>query len=836
MTCDCTRFRCVLQSEETLLAPEVSEMTSSGVETTDFIDSRQGVSVGSSSTPLDYEVADAQTSATLARYLQRPVRISTFSWAQASALGATLVTLNPWHLFLDNASIKAKIQNFAFIRGNLKIKIVTNGSPFLYGTARAVYRPLPNFKTTTIAGPAAEQLIPLSQLPGSLIYPSHSEGVEMTLPFLWPRSFLRLNKAQDFIDMGQLVMVVYSPLLSANGTTSSVTVQTYAWMEDVVLAGPTLAPVLQGDEYGVGPVSAPASAVAAVAKKLVDVPVIGKFAKATEIGASAVSTVAKLFGFTNVPVIAEAQPMRNAPFPSLASAEIGYPSEKLALDPKNELSIDPAIAGCSSDDELAISNFATRESFLARTTWSTATAVDTPLFTSLVQPQLGNKTFVPGGARFQFTPMGLPAVMFRNWRGDITFRFKFIASPFHKGRVRISYDPYSDLVQTTGDTGPYTFNKIVDLGAETDVEVTIPYQQALPWCYNRTEPNNGDWSTSTTPSVAHSDTFSNGIISLKVLTALTAPVSTSSIDVLVYVKGAPNLQFSNPSSSDYSLTPFALQSLEYDEESTENMTMGVTSEEHVTNRALVNFGENVLSLRSLMRRQNLLDILPIGTATANTSGVYQITQTRFPPHYGYDPSGLNTAKGVITVGSNYNFNFVKTTPWHLIANCFLAQRGSMIWTFNPHKGWATTSSRITRVNGLFSGYAANYKSTINTNINVVACGLWRNPEGTGAGGSVTHTQTTNGHSVLAPSYSPFKFQSTDPINSTSPGGTSSSMYDGTIYDTLSIEYPYDTRSGNLVLDNEQVERYFGIGTDYTLHFFLNCPTLYQLPPFLVVPN
>lgn len=812
-----------------MLAPTVPQMTELEEQTTSFIDSNAGAKVGQEVSPLDYELADAQVSAGLGDYLSRPVRVRSFTWAQADAAGATIQNNIPvWFDFMDNPSIKNKLQNFAFIRGNLKLKIITNASPFLYGSLRAVYQPMPNFKSYGV-GTGINSLIPISQYPGVWITPAHSEGAEMTCPFVWPRSFLRLGTSADAIGMGFLDFTVYAPLQSANGATSNVSVQVYAWMEDVVLAGPTTGAVLQADEYGVGPISAPASAVAHASRKLSDTPVIGKFAKATEIGASAVSNIAKLFGFTNVPVIEDTRPMRNSPFPQLATAEIGYPNEKLALDPKNELSVDPAIAGIPGDDELSIAKFVAKESYLTSSIWSSAATPDTPLFTSVVTPQLGAVT----SPQHFFTPPGLCATMFRNWRGDIIYRFKFITSPFHKGRVRISYDPTASGVQTFADVGPVVFNKIVDLGAETDVEFRIPYQQALPWCYCDTLPSNNFWSTSSSPALSIADTFHNGMISVKVLTALTGPASTASIYMQVFVRGAENMEFANPTTGGYDLSPFAVQSEEYSEAgNSEHHSMGVSSDAE-DKRYLVNFGESVRSLRTLMRRQNLLDTVYVPGPTANTVGVFRINQTRFPAHYGYDPAGWNSAKGIVATTTNFNFNFVNSTPWHLISNCFLAQRGSMIWTFNPSRGSFALTSRVARWNYTFPGYNAAYVSSVGSSTNAIELGFWRNSNPTNAGGSVTHTLTTNGHSVVTPSYSPFKFQTTQPSRCTSPAGTSEPQYDGTVFDTLSVEIPYDASLNNIA--GVTIERYFGIGTDYTLHFFLCCPVLNFVPAATVTP-
>nr|ULG00026.1 MAG: hypothetical protein 2 [Marnaviridae sp.] len=825
---DCCPYKCVVQSEEVLLAPTLPEMSMSTEVTTSFVDANTGSKVGKSVSPLDYELADAQTSSDLQSFLARPVRVHTVTWSQADPTGLLSSNVKPWTSFLNNASIKNKLSNYAFLRGNLKLKIVTNASPFLFGSLRAVYRPLPGFKASTIASTFPSSLVPYSQLPGVWITPAHSEGAEFTCPFVWPRSFLRTALLSEFDNMGSLDLVVYGTLASANGAVSSVSVQVFAWMEDVVLAGPTVGAVLQADEYGVGVVSAPASALAAAASNFTSLPTIGRFAKATEIGASAVSNIAKLFGFTNVPVIADTQPMRNSPFPSISSAEMGYPHDKLALDAKNELSIDPAIAGLGSDDELAVSHFVQRESFLVATGWQSSSPVDTPLFTSLVHPQL---TYVAANV-VDFTPPSLVSNLFRNWRGDLIFRFKFIATPFHKGRVRISYDPQAAAVQTTGDTGPFVTNKIIDLGAETDVEFRIPYQQALPWCYTLAT-NQTIWSVSASPGLTMTDTFHNGLISMKVLTPLTGPTTTASVGIQVFVRGAENLEFANPVASGLDLTPFAIQSEEYyDVGSTMSDDMGATSEAS-THRALVNFGESVHSLRTLLRRQNLLDVIVVPAATANTVGVYRIEQTRFPAYYGFDPNGWNQAKGINVPATTFNFNFVNVTPWHLIANCFLSQRGSMNWVFNPSKASLGIVSRVTRYNLTFPGYNNGYVAGTNTSTNIMECNYWRNSRPTNAGSSLTHTHTTSGHAIVAPSYSPFKFQSTTPGLMTSPGSSSSATYDGSVYDTLAIEYPYDANNNSLT--GVTIERYFGIGADYTLHFFMNCPTLNYMVASAIVP-
>ncbi len=832
--CDSCLNKCVLQSDETVV--ETATLAAAvDTETTGFIEANQGQITGQESISNPVDTADAVTTAGLKDFLSRPVRILNFTWAQSDSVGISQ-TISPWNLFFNNTNIKFKLNNFAFLRANLHLKIVVNASPFLYGSMRASYQPLPNFKQTTIiAGTAGGQtnseLIPYSQQPGVWIKPQCSEGAEFILPFLYPRAFLRAQVAQDFTDMGTLRMIIYNVLRSANGATGqSVSVQVFAWAEDVVLAGPSVGLAMQADEYGVGPVSGPASTVASIAGKLKSVPVIGKFATATEMGAKAVAGIAKLFGFTNVPVISPAMPFRPSPFPQLASPEIGYPVEKLTLDSKNELSIDPSIHGLPDHDELAIQHFVGKQSFVVSSNWSTSTAVDTPLFTTKVTPNVQVGAF-SNQSLLQNTPMSLVAQLFKSWRGDIIFTFRFIASPFHKGRVRISYDPVNASVQTTSDTGPVVFNKIVDLAEETEVDVRVPYQQALAWMY--TYPNYATtiYSTSTTPTLTYDDTFDNGILSVKVLTLLTSPVTSSSVDMQVFVRGAENLEFANPHAVDQNSTVFTIQSEEYSETRTGmDLKMGGESSSLVDKRARINFGEVVGSLRTLLRRSNCVDVI-VPTATTAQVGAWTLLQTRFPPYYGYDPGAWFSAKGTNVPASDFPFNYATVMPWHHIANCFVGQRGSFHWhymldgaidaTVSAARYTSSTNSTSTSASTIVPGTAS-----ANTKFLTALNGA------TGGGSALVNQKTNAGLSVSIPNYSAFKFQSTDPRNSTAPV-SAGGRYDGSNFETV---YVTVDKPPGVDLSLTRLERYAAIGTDYTLLFFLNCPSSRMLFRGFITPS
>jgi hypothetical protein len=98
------------------------------------------------------------------------------------------------------------------------------------------------------------------------------------------------------------------------------------------------------DEHEQAVISRPASTVARYARALTNIPWIGPFARATEIGAGAVSAIAKIFGYS-APVELNYNMMVPAPRPSLAVVDTKYPANKLSVDSKQEVTIDPTTTG-----------------------------------------------------------------------------------------------------------------------------------------------------------------------------------------------------------------------------------------------------------------------------------------------------------------------------------------------------------------------------------------------------------------------------------------------------------------------------------------------------------
>ncbi len=818
-------------SREVMSEEKQSDTTTA--ENLTFHDENAGLKIVYPDGGEDSPYNDNTRSLKLDNFLSRPVKIETITWSQASG-AVDVSTINPWYLYLNNTAIKKKLDNFAFIRGNLHLTVKVNCSQFLYGSMLMSYSPLQGLWSNTIANDGGGgEVIPLSQRPHIWVLPQLSQAGDIVLPFVYHKNWLNATSATDTQNMGTLRSRIVNILKSANGTTGNVvTVQIYAWMENVELMAPTSSLALQADssrknkdEYAMGVVSKPASAIATATGLLGETPIIGPYMTATSWAATAVAKIAHLFGYTNVPNIRDVDPIKNMPFGHFASSEISTPIEKLTLDPKNELSIDPRLVGLDGKDELAIDYIASKESFLTSFIMDPSYSVDDLLFSTVVTPAqfycFSGDTY----PHMQCTPMGYIQHMFKYWRGSIIFRFRIIASPFHKGRLRVTYDPIADIRSDAG-THPVCLTEIIDISKENDVEVEIPYLQALSWC-NTTQATISTipWASNTTcrASVSGSD---NGYLTVRVETQLGAPVSTADIRVQVFVRAGSSFELGYPVEPPQTATRFQVQSCETRELLPDTRIMGPKTKNHPA-RYLINFGERVTSLRQVLRRANYSETITIPASTTDVFARWRSIVTRLPLQYGYDPNGVHTAKGTATPGSDFNFNYVKITAYNWLSGCYLAQRGSMIWHYNVDttgSDGVLASCRFLKTSGTFSrGNHSEISGTASGTLSSYA--KWFTAaKGVGSAGSVlTNQNTQTGWSVVVPHMTKYRFAFCDQYNTTLGSSKDDSNIDG-----YSAEITFKPSASTKAITGVSIDKYVSAGPDFNFYFFLNAPSFYYL--------
>lgn len=645
-------------------------------------------------------------------FMKRKVLIHKITWPVGTAISAGI---SPWFLFLNNTAVKNKLQHYMLFKGDLKLTIYINGTKMHCGLMLASYLYL-NHNTDWVTAGGDTQLVTRSQREHIYLDPTVNGSGCLCVPFFLPENYLSLvNPKVDATDMGLLHFTSIGDLLQISAGTDPVTITVFAEMVNYKLTGPTTQAIaLSGedefddyffepqadDEYGSGIVSKPASTVASIAGMLSSAPIIGPFARATEIGASAVSAIAKMFGYSRPVQLDNIAFMRNMPVGSLATTDSVDTSQKLTTDSKQELCIDTRTVGLIGEDELALSYLTKKETFLTHFFWDTGDTVDTNIFALDVDPMAELRTSITGGYRIIPTALSFASRPFNNWCGTIKYRFKVIGSSFHSGRLSIIYDPTGDLAS---GIDPYnvTNNGIIDIGADKDFCMEFKWQQDKGYQLINTDDTNPFFNTSN-PNAHNGDvSTANGTFWVRVATQLVVPDGVTPVRIAVMISAGDDFELINPNAENMNVKDYppvvaqsdtlienftfepqaASDEVKPQEENAPefegevvNITQGVKTK--AEQRPMVFFGEKITSFRALLKRYALSrthSLLSPGTVLTNN--VFRLRQMPFSG--GYDPNGYDIAVTTIP------YWFTGQTYISYLKRAYAGWRGSVRWKFVP---------------------------------------------------------------------------------------------------------------------------------------------------------
>lgn len=611
--------------------------------------------------------------ATLDNFFSRPVKIRAFDWQVG---GDILETFNPWSDYWQNALVAARINRYKLLRATLKVKFVINGNPFFYGRAIAAYNPFPTQDNITQTRALDQDVIAGSQRPHVFLNPTTSSAGELELPFFTYLNVIDIAAA-DWQTMGTMWLYSLQQLKHANGATGAITISVFAWAENVKFSTPTgtnggqipltedqNAPQVlitpSADEYGTGPVSRPASIVAKVASAITSVPAIGPFALATQVGANAIARVASIFGYCSPPRV-EFPPLVPVARSSLANTDLQDEVVKLSVGVKQELTIDPQIAGLKSDDEMTLSGIACRESFLTNFTW----AVDTPeeefLFNVRVDPCVHGINTTFNDPEIHLPACAFATLPFQYWKGTMRYRFQIVSSMYHKGRLKIVYDPTASASNVDYNTA---YTTVIDIAEHKDFTLDVGWAQPTAF-REHVAPGISLGSMYGIVPITAVDGLSNGFLSIYVVNELTTPNSevNNDIEINVFVScvdlevAAPTgryldtlyLQNTPLEALSAKITPSA-DEVDHGVTPTDPETIRMVASTPSLDNALnmVYCGDPILSFRTLLKRYMYHE--PIFTELPSVSDMYNIEEERqvMPFDTGYSGTGA--------LGVNYNFD------------------------------------------------------------------------------------------------------------------------------------------------------------------------------------
>lgn len=834
------KWRCTFQSyvADTVSPPTIDDSTNVvhheqvGFANEEAVES---VSFGPESGSLARKMAMPQD---LSEYMSRPLKIFSYTWPENAADGFK-AEMFPFTAFFNDANIKNKLKGFSLLRCTMKLKFMINGSPFYYGAMLVPYTPLALARTDTAdknSGPPID-ICANSQKPHVWLTPQDMSSVEMTVPFVYPYPFVDTSFAANLDKLGKVQLWQVAPLLSANGTSSSnVDVTVYAWAENIVLSGASDRAIMQSGYAKSKQIVEKASQDVA-SSVLEEVPILGKAAKATTSVARALGDIASVFGFTNTPNVSDVNPVKQSVF-SLASSEISEPITKLSLSAKQEIAVGGTEFGADAKDSLHLDNIITRPALLTTVDWSTTDVPETTKFTSFVSPAMS----VTVGSVCQHLPVSYFGTMFQYWRGDFRFTFKVIKSPYHRGRLAVTWDRAAASLNAGANIGnPNSYSTIMDLDESSEVSMVVPYQQAQQFMFNNASVFNTAtyWSTSATPP---STTFTNGngVIRLAVMNRLTAPEPSSSVRILVFVNAEPGFHFAAPrdlygitwndattgsSWNTYHASSATLQSKDCGAEP----SLGkVVDNNEVYDQV---FGEKIVSLRPFLHRSSLSFQRSAQVAGANTGVMLStIPIKHIPPIPGVAQNGWYTKK-VNAVSTA--FNFCRQHPISWVVACFAGYKGSVNVSVNvDHSalGGLASSLAISRVADGRSLTASDKRrpsvylqwNSASTDEDAASYGA-SNTLATVTGVALTNTVTNAGLSANLPYYSNAGFLISNPGESYAQLDNLGAGND----DWWAIECR--TSKTTSVTGPVILNVYYGTGPDFDTVFFINCPPVYFRP-------
>jgi hypothetical protein len=193
-------------------------------------------------------------------------------------------------------------------------------------------------------------------------------------------------------------------------------------------------------------------------------------------------------------------------------------------------------------------------------------------------PMYCNSTFVAAAAnvnpidhyRISHSPLSYISNMFEYWSGDLLLRIKLLKTAYHRGRLRITYEPAISYGVTTDASLPMISTHIIDIGESDEFVFNIPFITNKPvlktghdMLYVGTttaasvfQARHTDGLSNPLPdAVAGSDPYngvyglydySSGIVRVYTDSVLNAPGASDAIRLLCYISAAPNFKLTRP--------------------------------------------------------------------------------------------------------------------------------------------------------------------------------------------------------------------------------------------------------------------------------------------------
>lgn len=433
-----------------------------------------------------YSTSDTQAmEQSLKTFLAKPITIQTGEFKTADVLTTITNIIAPGGIFsaAPAAVWRNKLSGYFGIRMTMNFRIVVNANRFQQGRYIMSYVPFGGAAysgTKTVAINSNIRLPTLVQrttVPHVELDLNCDTAAEMSIPYTSVKTFYPIfealnNPAGIFSVLGTLNVYPYEPLVAVSGSLTA-PYRIYCWLTDVELVGAASPqsglPRTEVNNRQNGVISGPLSAISRGFKEFEGVPLLSSYAHSVSWISDRMAKTAAIFGLSK-PNQGDSL-LKVNPLSAPSHTTIDGDSDARSLAFVSQPGVN-AVAGLSGNqyDEMDFSYIAQKFAWYQSTPWTTATVVDT-LLTSI---PVGVNKFLQSGSTKSFVPAAYIANHFKLWRGSLKFRFKFVRTEFHSGRL--SFDFFPNLPGTTLVANPEYVNRvIVDIREHSEIEIVIPY-------------------------------------------------------------------------------------------------------------------------------------------------------------------------------------------------------------------------------------------------------------------------------------------------------------------------------------------------------------------------
>lgn len=534
--------------------------------------------------------------------LQRPIQILN---GKLAATGFAAQAL-PDVLFTKSPNLVNKLRNFAYLRANVRARLVFTATPFMSGKYLMWFAPYDGFSNR----PIASNLTCKSGFPCVEIDIATGAPVELKIPYCSPLSHFDIANGLGY--MGKLYCDPITATLEGTTPSPGAPFTLFMWFEDVELAMPTaldftqpavpplFAQIATEEQMKIAKpsISAVSMGVSSTAKLFSSiVPNWSGFLKPVEWISRSLSMSAAAIGLNKPQNLHTSTAFFNLPGKDFTNMDGVDSGVVLGAAPDNSLTL-PAGLFSTTIDEMDLGYVCKKPCIVTNTiNWDTTVTQGTVLYTMPVHAGL-----IPNGATLQPTLMSYVASMFEKWAGGLKFRLAVAKTAFHSGRLRITFIPNATDALLAGAQLDQSYNWILDLSASSELEFEVPYVSNTPWKEVYLSPNTFD------------PRFITGTLSISVLTPLVvaSPSASSFAPFHIWVSAADDFSLAVPCCPRYAPLEYSavLEAQIWGEttsaqavpESMISTMMFPKAPIDATHGEQMTIGEKVVNLRQLIKR------------------------------------------------------------------------------------------------------------------------------------------------------------------------------------------------------------------------------------------